>query len=55
MGIRIVFEVVPYSNVRSIKSVVNSAYNIVNPGIVIALTTVQTMPNKIKNRSHPVA
>lgn len=55
MGIRMVFEVVPDSNVRSINRVVNSAYNIVNPGIVIALKNVQTVPNTIKNKSHAVA
>lgn len=55
MGKRMVDEVVPYSIVRSINSVVNSAYNIIIAGITMALANVQTMPINIKVKSHEAA
>lgn len=55
MGKRMVDEVVPHSIVRSINSVVNSAYNIIIAGITMALANVQTMPINIKVKSHEAA
>lgn len=55
MGKRMVDEVVPYSNDRSINRVANSANKIIIAGITNALIDVQTIPINIKILSHLVA